>query len=44
VVLKLIWILKGMVLSLFTHPQVVSNLYVYLSSTEHKRRYFKQCR
>jgi len=27
----------------FTHPQVVPNLYEFLSSAEHKRRYFKEC-
>jgi len=29
--------------SSFTHPQVVSNLYTFLSSADHKRRYFKEC-
>jgi len=27
------------ILSLFTHPQVVANLYEFLSSAEHKGRY-----
>jgi len=27
----------------FTHPEVVSNLYKSISSTEHKRRYFEKC-
>jgi len=41
--------LKGIVhprikiVSLFTHPQVVPNLYEFLSSAEHKRRYFEEC-
>jgi len=26
----------------FTHPQVVPNLYEFLSSVEHKRRYFRE--
>jgi len=33
---------KMKILSLFTHPQVVSNLYEFLSSREHKRRYFEE--
>jgi len=28
----------------FTHPQVVSTLYEFLSCAEHKRRYFEECR
>jgi len=32
------------ILSSFTHPQVVSNLYEFLSSVEHKGRYFEECR
>jgi len=28
-------------LSSFTHPEVVPNLYEFISSAEHKRRYFK---
>jgi len=35
---------KRMVLSSFTHPQVVPNLYEFFSSAEHKSRYFKDCR
>jgi len=31
-------------LSSFTDHQVVSNLYKFLSSAEHKRRYFEECR
>ncbi len=31
------------ILLLFTHPQVVPNLYKFLSSVEHKRRYFEEC-
>jgi len=27
---------------LFTHPQVVANLYEFLSSAEHKGRYFEE--
>jgi len=30
-------------MSSFTRPQVVPNLYEFLSSTEHKRRYFEEC-
>jgi len=30
-------------MSSFTHPQVVSNLYEFLSSAVHKRRYFEEC-
>jgi len=29
-------------LSSFTYPQVVANLYEFLSSAEHKGRYFKE--
>ncbi len=29
--------------SLFTHPQVVPNLYECLCSAEHKGRYFEEC-
>jgi len=32
---------KMKILSLFTHPQVVPNLYTFLSSNEHKGRYFE---
>jgi len=31
------------ILSSFTHPQVVLNLYTFLSSDEHKGRYFEEC-
>ncbi len=27
----------------FTHPQVVPNPYEFISSVEHKRRYFEEC-
>jgi len=30
-------------LSSFTHPQVVPNLYEFLSSVEHKRWWSKEC-
>jgi len=30
------------ILSSFTHPQVVANLYEFLSSSEHKGRYFEE--
>jgi len=33
-------VLKTRILSLFTHPQVVSNLYEFLYSTEHKKYIF----
>jgi len=32
------------ILSSFTHPQAVSNLYEIISSTEHKGSYFEECR
>jgi len=35
--------LKIKILSSFTHPQVVSTLFEFLSSAEHKRRYFEEC-
>jgi len=38
--------LKGIVhliLSSSTHSKVVSNLYEFLSSAEHKGRYFEEC-
>ncbi len=46
--LKSIWTLKRIVhpkmkILLFIHPQVVSNLYEFLSSAKHKRRYFEEC-
>jgi len=31
------------IMSSFTHPQLVPNLYELLSSVEHKRRYFEEC-
>ncbi len=34
---------KMKILSSFTHPQVVSNLYEFLCSAEHKGRYFEEC-
>ncbi len=37
------WDIKGMkILSSFTHPQVVPNLYEFLCSAEHKGRYFEE--
>jgi len=42
------YLIKGLVhpkmkiLSSFTHPQVVQNLYVFLSPAEHKSGYFEQ--
>jgi len=38
ITLKGIVHLKMKILSSFTHPQVVLNLYAFLSSAEHKRR------
>ncbi len=44
-----VWMLKGIVhpkmkiLSSFTHPQVVPNLYECLCSAEHKGRYSEEC-
>jgi len=39
--------LKGLVhpkiLSVFTHPHVVPNLYVFICSAEHKGRYLEEC-
>jgi len=35
--------LKMKILSSFTHPQVVSKLYEFFSSAEHKSRYFNEC-
>jgi len=29
-------------MSSLTHPQVVPNLYEFISSAEHKRRYFEE--
>jgi len=34
---------KMKILSSFTHPQVVPNLYVFICSTEHKGRYLEEC-
>ncbi len=34
---------KILILSSFTHPQVVPNLYEYLCSAEHKERYSEEC-
>jgi len=33
---------KMKILLSFTHPHVVANLYEFLSSTEHKGRYFEE--
>jgi len=33
---------KMAILSSFTHPQVVPNLFEFISSAEHKRRHFKE--
>jgi len=35
--------LKKKFISSCTHPQVVSNVYEFLSSAEHKWRYFEEC-
>jgi len=49
VVEVLITVVKGLVhpkmtiLSVFTHPHVVPNLYVFICSAEHKRRYLEEC-
>jgi len=32
------------IMSSLTHPQVFPNLYGFLSSDEHKRRYVEECR
>jgi len=34
---------KMKILSVFTHPQVVPNLYVFICSVEHKGRYLEEC-
>jgi len=34
---------KMKILSSFTHPQVVSNLYVFIFSAVHKGRYLEEC-
>jgi len=31
------------ILSVFTHPHVVSNLHVFIISAEHKGRYLEEC-
>jgi len=37
------WFIRQEILSSFTHPQIVINLHEFLSSAEHKRRYFEEC-
>jgi len=34
---------KMKILSVFTHPYVVPNLYVFICSAEHKERYLEEC-
>jgi len=34
---------KMKILSVFTHPHVVPNLYVLICSAEHKGRYLEEC-
>jgi len=34
---------KMKILSVFTHPQVVPNLYVFICSAVHKGRYLEEC-
>jgi len=34
---------KMRILSVFTHPHVVPNLYVFICSVEHKGRYLEEC-
>jgi len=34
---------KMKILSVFTHPYVVPNLYVFFCSAEHKGRYLEEC-
>jgi len=34
---------KIKILSVFTHPHVVPNLYVFICSAEHKGRYLEEC-
>jgi len=34
---------KIKILSVFTHPHVVQNLYVLISSAEHEGRYLEEC-
>jgi len=31
------------IVSVFTHPHVVPNLYVFICSAEHKGRYLEEC-
>jgi len=42
-VLKGIVLPKMKILSSFTHPQVVPNLYVFICSAEHRGRYVEEC-
>jgi len=44
----IIWVSKFVhpkikILSIFTHPYVVPNLYVFICSAEHKGRYLEEC-
>jgi len=34
---------KMKILSVFTHPHVVPNFYVFICSAEHKGRYLEEC-
>jgi len=34
---------KMKILSVFTHPHVVPNIYVFICSAEHKGRYLEEC-
>jgi len=34
---------KMKILSVFTHPHVVPNLYVFICSAEHRGRYLEEC-
>jgi len=34
---------KMKILSVFTHPHVVTNFYVFICSAEHKGRYLEEC-
>jgi len=34
---------KMKILSVFTHPHVVPNLYVFICSAEHKGRFLEEC-
>jgi len=42
-VLKGIVLPKMKILSSFTHPQFVPNLYVFICSAEHRGRYLEEC-